>query len=130
MGLFKFLEILFCDYTQYCKIDMDIKIRYAHIVNRVMSIKYPLHANFYNNKYIPQLIIMNTWALVASKNAYKFMPEWVEKIIVKQKTNKYSDDEIKLFCKVYKISRTDFENLDKIFPSFLENEIKIIKKCL
>lgn len=108
------------------------KQRNLFMINRIMSIQFPLQANAFNNTKIDPESVVNFWrSFIASK--YKTPPTFIYTSTNKKKkeAKKEVDESVSLFIKEkYEISDREIAELQKFFPSEFEKFCKDVKEVM
>jgi hypothetical protein len=129
--LFSFVKMFFGNNPNYEKLTQYDKGRHRFMIQRFMSIQYPIMANKLNiNKTNPAHIV-SSWKTVASR--YNTTPKWIwTKVEKGEKVNNKKIDidpeVLKFYLNKYQISKRDFKEALKFNPDQVLNEIQSIEK--
>lgn len=130
MKLFDFIKIFFGDNSKYYKLKKYDKAKNRFMINRFMSINYPIQAQFLNLKGIDPAHVVDSWHLVA-KN-YKKVPSWIytktKKIENKNETFVPQEETVNFYINKFKISRKDYETCLKFNKEELYQELEKLEK--
>ena len=131
--LFDFIDILFTDKKTFNKLKSYEKARHFFMLNRFMSIQYPVQSNFLQHLKINPVEVVNYWQTTMNK-LYTRVPNWMYVKTKKQKNNNkkyYIDEEIiKEYCKKFNYSKRQVEDAMKFFPEKMYKELKQFEKLL
>lgn len=121
------IDFIFKNKNDYKKIDDIDKEENFFIINRKFSLKYPLHANLFNNKFIDKASALDFWHVYFSKT--KGIPGWYWSKSKKEKEKKlFSGPERKLLMQYHEISEKDLDFLIKNNIDEVKEELKKIKR--
>ena len=132
--LFDYINIFFTDSKRFKDIPPNIKEKHFFMLNRFMSIKYPLAASYLTFKNINVVHATDLWH--EQMKSYKKVPGWIytpAKADTITKKEYLPDEEvIRLYCKENEIGLKTLKkaivyNLDEIKK--IEFEFKKIIKC-
>jgi hypothetical protein len=91
------------------------------MINRIMSIQFPVQANQFNKMRVTPHFVVDWWRNTLS-NRFSKPPSWIytktikkESVGKKTKTSDYSEVEI-FICDRYRISRRDLSQLKEFYP--------------
>lgn len=135
MVLFDFINAMF-DRNQYATIPDSIKRKHFFMVQRFMSIKFPVEADNLNRLGINQIAVMNFWHMILTKR-FSRVPGWMyvkskksKNSGEKDKIDKFKPDLIKFYIKGKKMDRRDFLFCKELFPDQLYEELKNLEKIV
>jgi hypothetical protein len=129
MELFDYIKIFFSKPNEYKKLNNAQKSKHHFILNRFMSIKYPIQANMLNEIGINGAAVADSWQLVASQ--YKRVPGWIytkTKKGAKNEALKLDKETLDYYASVYQLSNKDIEQMKRFFPNELKAELKKLEK--
>ena len=129
MKLFDYIKVLFGRDPQWEKLKGYDKSKNSFMVNRFMSIKFPVQANMFNALKIDPVGQAEAWRMVASK--FNRVPGFIytkTKASKKSKTWDPNPKALELYLKINEIGERDFKEAMKHQPSELKNAIKILEK--
>lgn len=135
MDLFEFIKTLFNRDASWEKIKTYDKSKNFFMINRFMSINFPMQANLFNNRSISSSAAIDSWRDVLNR-LYIKPPGWMYTKTKKRESNKskkYPErSSIEKWIKLNKLSNKDFESMLEIMEEETINEIlnfeKIIKE--
>jgi hypothetical protein len=131
MELFDILKAFFNPKTWEDVSNHD-KSRNFFMINRIMSIAFPLQANAFNNTKIDPVSVVDYWKETLNSK-YKAPPGWFFTTTQKKEKSKafLPDEEVLDFIKSkYEISNREIEDLGRYFPKELKEFSKSIKDLL
>ena len=129
MKLFDYIKILFGRDPQWEKLKGYDKSKNSFMVNRFMSIKFPVQANMFNALKIDPVGQAEAWRMVASK--FNRVPGF---IYTKTKASKKikpwvpESKALEFYLKINEIGERDFKEAMKHHPSEIKNAIKVLEK--
>ena len=99
------------------------------MLNRFMSIQYPIQANALNGIGINGANVADCWQMVATQ--YKRTPGWIytkTKRATKNTTLKLEKEVVDYYMSIHQLSNKDLEQMKRMFPDELKAELKKIEK--
>ena len=128
--LFDYIKVFFENQEEYNKINDLQKAKHYFMLNRFMSIKYPIQALGFSNMRINGSAVSDCWHIVA--NQYKRVPGWIF-TKTKSQTSKVAqyepdDDVLAFYLKRTMLSDKDYTFLKKMYPEELKVELKALEK--
>ena len=129
MKLFDFIKVLFGRDLQWEKLKGYDKSKNSFMVNRFMSIKFPMQANMFNALKIDPIGQAEAWRMVASK--FNRVPGF---IYTKTKASKKikpwvpESKALEFYLKINEIGERDFKEAMKHHPSEVKNAITVLEK--
>ena len=101
------------------------------MVNRFMSIKFPVHANVLNNRNIDPRIVVDVWKDAMSR-LYTKVPVWMYTKTKKheKEKKKVSKEAIDKFMTLNKLSTKDMESMQELYQEELLKELKEIEAMI
>jgi hypothetical protein len=131
MELFDIIKS-FTNDSEWKKVTETEKSRNFFMINRIMSINFPLQGNAFNHTKIEPAKVVDWWrAFIKSK--YKTPPPfiWTSTIKKKKEIKKEAPEEVLRFiCEKHEISMREIKDLQKFFPKefmeYCENVKEII----
>jgi len=135
MDLFEFIKTLFNRDAPWETIKTYDKSKNFFMINRFMSINFPMQANLFNNRFISSSSAIDSWRDVLNR-LYIKPPGWMYTKTKKKessKSKKYPEkSSIEKWIKLNKLSKKDFESMLEIMEEETIKEIlnfeKIIKE--
>jgi hypothetical protein len=131
MQLFDIIKKMFSD-KNWGDVGKNDKARNFFMINRIMSINFPIQANQFNHLKINPSSAVDWWhgTLI---NLYTKPPYWIYTKTKKKETqkseNKKDYSEVELFLREkYQISKRDLLNLKTFYPEKYENWVKEIRE--
>ncbi len=86
MKLFDYVKVLFSSNEKWDNLKSYDKSKNAFMINRFMSIKFPIQANLFNKLRTDPVGAAESWRMVASK--FKRVPGWIYTRVRKTKKEK------------------------------------------
>jgi hypothetical protein len=133
MDLFDLIKKMFSD-KDWDSIGKYDKAKNFFMINRIMSINFPVQANQFNGLKINPPSVIDWWhgTLI---NLYTKPPYWIYTKTKKKETKKLESkkdySEIELFIREkYQVSKRDLNELKKFYPEKYESWIKDISEQL
>jgi hypothetical protein len=129
--LFGFVKIFFTDPQTYSGLKQYDKAKNRFMINRFMSINYPVMANKLNKNGTSAANVVDSWYIIAQR--YTRVPMWIYTKLNKQtKVNNVSYDPdpaaLQIYLNKYQISNRDFKLALKFKPEPIMKEIEYIEK--
>ena len=129
MKLFDYIKVLFGRDPQWEKLKGYDKSKNSFMVNRFMSIKFPVQANMFNALKIDPVGQAEAWRMVASK--FNRVPGFIytkTKASKKIKTWVPESKALEFYLKINEIGERDFKEAMKHHPSEIKNAITVLEK--
>ena len=129
MKLFDYIKVLFGRDPQWEKLKGYDKSKNSFMVNRFMSIKFPVQANMFNALKIDPVGQAEAWRMVASK--FNRVPGFIyTKTKASKKIKPWVPDPkaLEFYLKINEIGERDFKEAMKHHPSEIKNAIKVLEK--
>ena len=128
MELFDIVKLITSKNNNWSKVTNNEKSRNFFMINRIMSIKFPVWANQFNKTKINPIPVVNWWYNTLSQN-YTRTPDWIyTKTLKKEKALKeavYEDAE-KFVRERMAISKRELSELKQFYPEKYNKWIKSI----
>ena len=110
------------------------KNRNFFMMNRFLSIKYPVQVSLLSHFRINSAAVSDYWHSVLTK-LYKTQPSWIfaktkKKATEDKKKNLPSEAMIKWWCQKHEISRRDFDDSVNFFGDSFLDEVRDLEKVL
>lgn len=130
MELFDVIKTIFKKGKAWDEVGKNDKVKNFFMINRIMSIQFPLQANQFNHtKVLPRPVI--DWWHVTMSNYYSKTPPW----IFSKTRKKEGKDEKKLdlsgyeetekfIIKRFEVSKRELSELKKFYPEKYESWLK------
>lgn len=127
--LFEILNALFTNKAYIDMITPETAKQNIFMINRRLAIKYPLHAQAFNQTGMNPMGVLLAWStFLYSGN----VPQWLYTPGTAKtkaaKDNIFTDNVIKKFTSYYNISSRDMKSCMRLFPKETEDEIKAFIK--
>ena len=129
MKLFDYIKVLFGQDLPWKKLKGYDKSKNSYMVNRFMSIKFPIQANMFNALKIDPVGQAEAWRMVASK--FNRVPGFIytkTKASKKIKTWVPDPKALEFYLKINEIGERDFKEAMKHHPSEVKNAITVLEK--
>lgn len=133
--LFDYTKLIFtATEKQWQEVKDTDKNRNFFMLNRFLSIKYPLQVSLLSHFRINSASTSNYWHSML-KRLYKSQPSWIfaktkKKATEDKKKNLPSESMIKWWCQKHEMSRRDFENSVSFFGDSFLDEVRDLEKTL
>jgi hypothetical protein len=129
--LFGFVKVFFTDPVTYSGLKQYDKAKNRFMINRFMSIQYPVMANRLNKNGTSAANVVDSWYIIAQR--YTRVPMWIYTKLNKQtKVNNvtYEPDPeaLKIYLNKYQVSQRDFKQALKFNADAVMKEIQYIEK--
>jgi len=129
--LFGFVKVFFTEPEIYNGLKQYDKAKNRFMINRFMSINYPVMANRLNKNGTDAANVVDSWYMIAQR--YTRVPGWIYTKINKQtKVNNVAYDPdpeaLKIYLNKYQISQRDFKQALKFNADAVMKEIQYIEK--
>jgi hypothetical protein len=132
MELFDVVKTIFKKDKDWDKVSRNDKVRNFFMINRIMSIQFPIQADQFNHTKILPRPVVDWWHDTLSKH-YTRMPGWIftKTKKSKNKTAPTSDIEIdksieEFVANKYEVSLRDLSDLKRFYPEKYENWMRSI----
>ena len=129
MKLFDYIKHLFGTDAQWEKLKGYDKSKNSFMINRFLSIRYPIQANMFNALKIDPVGQAEAWRMVASK--FNKVPGFIYTKVKKQpKEKEWIPDPkaVELYMKFNEIGQREFAEALKYNPSQVKAAIDILEK--
>jgi hypothetical protein len=131
MDLFVLIKIMFQDQSKWKSVTEYDKSKNFFMINRFISIMYPVQANMVNRNGINSSAIIDMWYIMLTKR-FKKIPGWIfTKTASKKEKNKQwiPNPEIsEYYIKYNKIKEDDFNFMIKLYPEEMKKKLEILEK--
>jgi hypothetical protein len=127
-NLFDFINAMFSKPEEFKKTKLHERGKHFFMVNRLMSIGFPVQAAIFNHIKINPAQVVTFWQETLSKR-YTRTPNWMYVKTRKEREKKKAEQPIseevqKLYCETYKISRRDLDDAMAILGNSMYQELK------
>jgi hypothetical protein len=136
MELFDIVKNIFSTNDKIWKgVNRNDKARNFFMINRIMSIQYPIQANQFNRLKVSPPFVVDWWRDTLNKR-YSKSPSWIfTKTKKKQKEKDSKEIEIKgevedFVRQKFQISQRDLETIKKFYPDRYKSWIRDISEQL
>ena len=133
MELFDVVKSIFKKDSEWDKVSRNDKVKNFFMVNRIMSIQFPIQADQFNHTKVLPRPVIDWWHNTLSKH-YTKMPGWIftktKKVASKStKASDYeADKDVELFVlNRFEISRRDLSDLKNFYPEKYKNWMESVK---
>ena len=129
MKLFDYIKHLFGTDAQWEKLKGYDKSKNSFMINRFLSIRYPIQANMFNALRTDPVSQAEAWRMVASK--FNRVPGFIytkTKASKKIKTWVPDPKALEFYLKINEIGERDFKEAMKHHPSEVKNAITVLEK--
>jgi hypothetical protein len=130
MKLFDYINVIFsannAKWEEVSELDMA---RNAFMLNRLMSIKFPIQAQMLNIMKISPVGQAQTWRNIAKQ--FKRTPGFIytkTKNMSSDKTKKLNEDAVAMYMKFNEIGETEFKDAYRFNPDAIEEALEVIEK--
>jgi hypothetical protein len=132
MELFDLVKVIFEQNNKYENLKSYDKIKHNFMLNRFMSIQYPIQAQMFNRLGIYSLGVSDSWRRVGRQ--YKRTPGWIfTKLKKNQKNQKLytpSPEALTLFLQINQIGEREYKEALQFNPESVIDSLKSIEKQL
>ena len=132
MQLFDLIKTMFQSPSKYSEISSLIKKRNFFMINRRMSIQFPIQASAFNKMKISSGHVVDLWQTIAAKQGS--VPKWM---YLKTKSGKSatsgykpSDETLSMYLKINKIGIRDYEDAIKLNKVAVMTQLKSLEKSI
>ena len=133
MDLFDLTKMMFDRNSKWSSVKPYDKVKNFFMINRFMSINFPMKANLFNNRHITSSSAIDSWRDVVNRLFTK-TPNWLytkTKKNEKQKQKKFPEREtVMTFMKLNNMSQKDFGLLMENFQAETIEELLQFEKIL
>ena len=136
MELFDVIKTIFKSDKEWSKIKSVDKSRNFFMINRIMSIQFPIQANQFNHTKISPRPVVDWWHGNLSKHFTK-IPPWVytktkkSEVIDSKKDEFHLDEDTEKFLlQRFEISKREMDELQKFHPEKFQHWVSSIKEQL
>jgi len=129
MELFPFIKILFTDAGEYSKILPGEKRKHYFMLQRRLSINYPLQTNVLQHLKINQSAVVDFWQRFLTTK-HRFVPGWMytkgvkKSQEVKEKKLTISNDIIREYCNYFQIDKKTVMDALEFYHEDMIKELK------
>lgn len=125
--LFGFIKTMTGNPKEFNKTKLHERGKHFFMINRLMSISFPVQASYFNHIKINGGQVVSFWQQLLSSK-YTTTPKWMWVSTRKEKEKKkalqpVSDSLIKEYCEKYQISQREVNDALKMFPEEMRNEL-------
>ncbi|WQJ53290.1 MAG: hypothetical protein [Wendovervirus sonii] len=130
IGPFDIIKMMFTDTAAFDNLPKSVLEKNFFMINRVMSIQFPLQAECFNHLSINQASVIKAWRQFAiSKLGYGKMPSFIFTKTVKAEQAELQIDDISKelkenYCKHFNISLKDFNDMMEMFHDMTVKHVK------
>lgn len=129
--LFSFVKIFFTDPNTYNGLKQYDKAKNRFMINRFMSINYPVMAQRLNRMGTNAANVVDSWSMIAQR--YTRVPGWIYTKLSKQtkvdnKVYEPDPEALKFYLNKYQIGQRDFKLALKFNAADVMSEIERIEK--
>lgn len=129
MDLFDYIKTIFSQRKDYEELKDYAKKKNAFMLNRFMSIQYPVQAQMFNVMNVNSVGVANSWRKVGIR--HKRTPGWIftkTKKKAKDSTYSPSDEVLSLYLKVNEIGMREYKDAMTYDPEKVIQDLKTIEK--
>ncbi len=132
MELFELIRVMFEDPHAYDAVSNTDKKKHFFMINRRMSIKFPLQAHVLQHTKIDEVAVVDFWQRFLTKQ-YKKTPFWMyvkgTKRAKEDKEKKtFKDTVMKQFASTYGYDERSVRDAASMFPDKMKEEFKQFEK--
>lgn len=130
MELFDVIDVMFTNHAKWVDVTNYDKKKHYFMINRMMSIQYPLQANALQHLKTNQIGVVEFWFNFISSN-YNYKPKWLytkAKKNEKAKKAKVSNESIMTYAKLYGYETKNVKKAIDIFGDEVVDDIKKLEK--
>lgn len=128
MQLFDYIKVLFGKDEQWDKVSNYDKSKNSFMINRFLSVKFPIQANMFNALKTDPIGQAESWRMVASK--FNKVPGFMYTKVKKQTKEKEwlpNAKAVELYMKFNEIGKREFNEAIKYDYNNVKNAIKILE---
>lgn len=129
MELFDYIGTIFGSDKVWEEVGNNDKNKHSFMLNRLMSIQFPMQASMLNALKISQIGQAETWRMIGKQ--YKRTPGFIytKTSTKKEKTKKkYSDDAVRKYMQINEIGEREFKEALKFNEEEILKSLEIIDK--
>jgi hypothetical protein len=133
--LFDFVKLTFtADDKKWSELNTADKSRNFFMMNRFLSIKFPLQVSVLSHMRINAPATMDYWHMTLQK-LFKTVPPWIyaktkKKAAEDKKKNLPSEQMVRWYCQHEEISRKDYDDSIRMFGEEFLGEVRDLEKLL
>lgn len=133
--LFDYTKLMFtANEKQWQEVKSPDKNRNFFMMNRFLSIKYPMQVSVLSHFRINSAAVADYWHSTLKK-LYSSQPNWIyaktkKKAVEDKKKNLPSEAMVKWYCSKHEMSRSEYEDSIKFFGDDFLGEIRDLEKIL
>lgn len=131
MELFDILKS-FTNPTEWAKVKNSEKSKNLFMINRIMSIKYPLQANAFNHTKIDPAKTVDWWKRWIAGN-YKTTPTFIFTSTGKKNKSvkkEIPEEVLRFICEKYEVSLRDLKHLKGFYPEEFQKYCESVKEMI
>jgi hypothetical protein len=135
MELFELTKLMFENPQGYLQVTSGDKRKHFFMINRRMSINYPIQTNILQHIKINDIAVIDFWQNFLRKH-YNKTPYWMftkgikKTSEEKEKNLTIKDSTIKEFCIYYGYDLKSVNESIKIFPEEMKKELNVFEKTI
>jgi len=129
MKLFEYINVMFSSPNKWSQLKAYDKVKNSFMINRFMSIKFPIQANLFNKLKIDSVGVAESWRMVASK--FNRVPGWIYTRVRKTKKEKVwepTQEAIDFYLKINEIGKREYEEAMKFYPVAMKVTMLALEK--
>jgi hypothetical protein len=134
MELFDVIKTIFKKDKDWDKVSRNDKVRNFFMINRIMSVQFPIQAQQFNHTKVLPRPVVDWWHATLSKH-YTKMPGWIFTKTKKSKNNTvstldYEADPLveRFILNRFEISKRELSDLKKFYPEKYKEWVESIKE--
>lgn len=131
--LFDVINCMFSKPAEFKKLSMNERGKHFFMIQRFMSIKYPIQASFMNHTKINPAQVVTYWQESIGK-MYSKTPTWMYAKVNKKKAAKdgviFEESTLNYYCRKKQISRKVLDDAIKYVGDPMIKELKEIEKMI
>lgn len=134
MELFDVVKTIFKKDKDWDKVSRNDKVRNFFMINRIMSIQFPIQAQQFNHTKVLPRPVVDWWHGTLSKH-YTKMPRWIFTKTKKSKSNSvspvdYEADPLveRFILNRFEISKRELSDLKNFYPEKYKQWVESIKE--
>ena len=129
MKLFEYINVMFSSLDKWKKLKAYDKIKNSFMINRFMSIKFPIQANLFNKLKTDSVGTAESWRMIASK--FNRVPGWIYTRVRKTKKEKKwepTEEALDFYMKINEIGTREYKEAFKFNPKEMKSTMLKIEK--
>lgn len=130
LGLFDIIKLVFVDANKIYNTSDAILKKHSFMVNRILAIQYPVHAQSFQQYGCNGANLIKAWASFFSQQGFRYPPKFIytpggKKLQQREKVkSKYVEKDIREMCNFYGVSYNDYKACLEFYPELVDVDME------